>query len=123
MQAQVFAELVAYIENDFEEGTYIFKLAKLHSLYEQCLSVSGVKKEINKSRLKEQLISHFIPECQEQTDGKHTLLVFNEGLQKILKGTLAVCDFDEAISISCAVSSFSGAFALKYQENSAPHSL
>jgi hypothetical protein len=33
-------------------------------------------------------------ECQEQSDGKNTLLVFNRGLQRLLKEELETCDFE-----------------------------
>ena len=33
---------------------------------------------------KTRILNHFCNDCQEQSDGKNTLLVFNEGLQKLL---------------------------------------
>ena len=83
--ARAFAELVSYIENDVENGNYIFKLSLLHSLYVDHFC-SLVEKSINKTRLKKKLLEHFSVECQEQSDGKNTLLVIsNEGLQMMLK--------------------------------------
>ena len=38
--------------------------------------------------------------CQEQSDRKNSLLVFNDGLQKLLKDTITYCDFDSNGSIS-----------------------
>ena len=70
LQAIVFAELVANIEGDIEEGKYIFKLKDLHSLYESSLEDVGINKQINKTRLKESIIDNFPGECQEQFDGK-----------------------------------------------------
>ena len=106
LQARVFAELVSYIENKVEAGSYIFKLSETHALYEDRLSVLGLQKTINKSRLKRQILLHFVAECQEQSDGRNTLLVFNEGLQKNLKSAVTSRDFDqEALSMSRVVKS------------------
>ena len=74
--------------------------------------------------------------CQEQSDGKNSLLVFNDGLQKLLKDTITYRDFDsEAILmaqlakvmrqeiVNCKPFQFSGEFPLKCQENSIPTTL
>ena len=98
LQARVFAELVSYIENKVEAGSYVFKLSETHALYEDRLSVLGLQKTINKSRLKRQILLHFVAECQEcqeQSDGRNTLLVFNEGLQKNLKSAVTSRDFEQ----------------------------
>ena len=78
--ARAFAELVSYIESNVESGSYIFKLSVLYNLYEDRLSSLGIEKSINKTRLKKQLMEHFSLKCQEQSDGKNCLLVFNKGL-------------------------------------------
>ena len=41
-------------------------------------------KSINKTRLKQQFLEHFM-EAKEETDGKKVLLVFREGMKEILK--------------------------------------
>ena len=98
MQARAFAELVWYIESIVENGDYIFKLSNLHALFKDRLCSLGIEKDINKTRFKEQLFAHFSGVCQEQSDGKNSLLVFNDGLQKLLKDTISYRDFDsEAI--------------------------
>ena len=91
MLACAFAELVSYIESNVESGSYIFKLSVLHSCYEDHLSSLG-------TRLKKQLMEHFSLECQEQSDGKNCLLIFNVGLQKMLQDSINSRGFDsEAI--------------------------
>ena len=98
MQARAFAELVCYIESRVENGDYIFKLSHLHTLFKDRLCNLGIEKNINKTRSKEQLLCHFSCVCQKQPDGKNSLLVFNDGLQKLLKDTITYRDFDsEAI--------------------------
>ena len=136
MQARAFAELVCYIESSVEDGDYIFKLSNLHTLFKDRLCSLGIEKDINKTRFKEQLLAHFSGECQEQSDGKNSLLVFNNGLQKLLKDTISYRDFDsEAILMArlakimkreifnCKPFQFSGEFPLKCQENSIPTTL
>ena len=136
MQARALAELVCYIECSVENGDYIFKLSHLHGLFEDRLCSLGVGKSINKTRFKKQLLDHFSGECQEQSDGKNSLLVFNEGLKKLLKNTMSHCNFEsEAILMAKLVKvmrqeicdrkpfQFSGNFPPKCQENSIPTTL
>ena len=44
MEAQAFAECVPYIECRVEDSGYLFKLSKLHSLYENLLQDLEVQK-------------------------------------------------------------------------------
>jgi len=54
---------------------------------------------INKTRLKRQILQIiFFEKCREESDRKNCLLVFNEGLRKVLKEETTARDFDaEAI--------------------------
>ncbi|KAG1656278.1 LMBR1 domain-containing protein 2 [Nymphon striatum] len=135
-EASAFAELVSYIECSVENGNYIFKLSELHGLYVSRLHNLGVDKTIHKTRLKIQLLGHFLDGCQEQSDGKNILLVFNEGLKKILKLAVDSRIFEaEAISMVKLVkavreeifdwklSQFTGSFKHNCQEESVPTSL
>ncbi|KAG1666280.1 putative aldolase class 2 protein [Nymphon striatum] len=135
-EARAFAEFVSYIECSVENGNYIFKLSELHGLYVSRLHNLGVDKPIHKTRLKIQLLGHFLDGCQEQSDGKNILLVFNEGLKKILKQAVDSRDFEaEAISMVKLVkavreeifdwklSQFTGSFKHNCQEESVPTSL
>ena len=92
MKARVLVELFTYIENCVEEGTFYFKFSALHQLYEERLQCLGVEKEINRTRFKEQVLAYF-PRAQEQSDGKHKILVFDLGMQKMMKQAMA-CDYE-----------------------------
>lgn len=94
IRAQVLVELISYIENHVESGKFIFKLSELHNLYVSRLKDLRIEKEINKTRLKLQLLDYFFGDCQEQFDGRNTLLVFNEGLKKVLKEAADVHDYE-----------------------------
>lgn len=59
IQAQVFADLILYIEESIESGNFIFKLSELHSMYVSQLEEFGIKKFIHKTRLKLQILNHF----------------------------------------------------------------
>ena len=82
-----FVELTSYIEREVNSGNKVFKLAELHSVFENRLEDLGNNKSVNKTRLKKQLLEHF-KEAQEQSDGKNTILVFKEGMRNMLKEAL-----------------------------------
>ena len=55
-------------------------------------------KYINKTRLKKKILENCSSDYQEQSDSMNTLVVFNEGLQHILKESIQNRDCDsEAI--------------------------
>ena len=128
--ARAFAEVVSYIDNEVENDGHIFKLSQLHSLYEGHLQTLGVCKSINKTRFKRQLIDHFCSVCQEQSDGKNCLLVFNEGMKKVLKESTVAKDIEPVMAnlvktirneiFELGSFQFSGSFPPKCQENSVP---
>lgn len=74
--------------------TLLFKLSEVHSLYVERLEDLGMKKKINKTRLKKDLFQHF-PESQEQQEGKSTIIVFKEGMKNMLKEALKERNFKE----------------------------
>ena len=74
LQARVFAELVSHIE----------EVSELHNLYESRLREVGILKSIHKTRLKVQLLDHFQGQCQEQSDGKYTILAFKVPVYSML---------------------------------------
>ena len=94
-----FVELVEYIEGCVENGTLLFKLAELSSLYTQRLEDLGIKKTINKTRLKIALLEHYNGTLQEQTDGRNTVLAFREAISSLLKDALKQRDFSEDAEI------------------------
>lgn len=136
IESQVFAELVAYIETYVEEGNLILKLSELHGLYEGRLKSLGVTKTINKTRVKEKLLIQFCEHCQEQTDGKNMLFVFDEGMKKVLKEAIQARDTQmEALTMASVVKTvrkdafdwepfqFTGSFPPECQTQSIPPSL
>ena len=91
-QARAFVELIAYVENAVEDGTFCFKFSLLRQLYESRLHILGIDKEINKVRFKKQVLEYFT-NAQEQSDGKNKVLVFEKGIQQMLKQTMK-CDHE-----------------------------
>ena len=91
IQARAF-ELITHVENCVEGGKFYFKLSSLHELYENRLLEIGISKEINRVRFKEQLLKYF-PHAQEQSEGKNVILVFEQGMQEMLKQVLK-CDYE-----------------------------
>ena len=131
-EARTFAELISFMESSAESGT----LSSLHDLYVSRLRNLQVDKSVNKTRLKNRIIAHYHGEIQEQTDGKNTVLVFNQGIETLLKDALKKrnCE-EEAFSFVNAAKfirndvfqmpgfSFSGEFTSECQLKSIPPSL
>ena len=126
-ESRVFVELVSFINKAVESRTLLFKLAELYSLYIDRLGDFGIKKLVNKTRLKVCLLQHF-PEAQEQCDDKN-VIIFKRGMEKMLNEALKKrrCSYssqssnDDAFDHHC--SKFSGTFSSKCQEDSLPSSL
>ena len=79
-KARAFAELVTFIDMALEESNYVFKLADLHELYESRLQQFGVSVSVHKTRLKDEIISHFLNYgIQEQLTGNRVTFIFPEG--------------------------------------------
>ena len=134
-ESRAFVELTTYIETCVEEGKMLFKLSELHSMYEARLGDLGIRKQINKTRLKTSLLDHF-RDAQEQHDGKHVVIVFKEAMHSLLKDALKKRDIsDDANNLAKVASivrkdilehkgfSFAGCFPLECQEKSIPTSL
>ena len=127
-----------HIESIVENGIFIFKLSELHSLYVGYLHDLGVDKTINKTRLKVQLLDYFFGDCQEQYDGKSVILVlvFNEGLKKLLKESVDAQDYESQMLVIAKVvkflrreilslksSPYTGNFSPECQDKSVPAAL
>ena len=133
IQAQVFTDLISYIEESIESGNFIFKLSELHSMYVSQLEELGLEKSIHKTQLKLQILDHFLGDCQEQlSDGKSIVLVFNQGMKNMLKEAVDSRDFEsEALAMVKLVKvlrreifewksfHFTGSFPSNCQSNSA----
>lgn len=134
IRARAFVELITHIENEVDDGTFLFKFASLRHLYESRLADFGIRSEVNKVRFKEQVLKHF-PHAQEQNDGKSVILVFEKGMQQMLKQAMKL-DYEgdalilakaarivrDDISRSCGFN-FSGCFPPDCQKNSVPSNL
>lgn len=136
VEARAFAELISYMETASERGGNIFKLSDLHNLYVKRLHDLNIDKTVNKTRLKQRILSQFLDELQEQTDGKNTLLVFNENIKSLLKESLTSRDvLKETLDLTRVVKAirkdmfelegfqFSGSFPPRCQQTSVPPTL
>lgn len=83
-----FAELISFMESSAESGTLLFELSCLHNLYVSRLRNLHLDKSVIKTRLKNRIIEHYHGEIQEQTNGKTMVLVFNQGIETLLKDAL-----------------------------------
>ena len=93
-KARTFAELTHHIEASAENGTFQLKLSNLHELYAARLHNPHVDKSVNKTRLKNHIVEYFHDNIQGQTDGRNTVLVFNKGMEIILKDALKEHDYE-----------------------------
>ena len=66
----------------------MFKLEDLYSAYEKCISQFHIDVALNRTRLKEEILDHFQKyKIQEQSDGRHIILLFPEGMRALLQNT------------------------------------
>eukprot|EP00745_Piridium_sociabile_P034544 TRINITY_DN59427_c0_g1_i1.p2 TRINITY_DN59427_c0_g1~~TRINITY_DN59427_c0_g1_i1.p2 ORF type:complete len:251 (+),score=43.78 TRINITY_DN59427_c0_g1_i1:43-753(+) len=133
IEARAFIELMNYIEASVEEEVYYFKFSELRHMYEQRLEMLGFEKEINKVRFKQQVLQYF-PKAQEQSDGRHTILVFDKGMTIMMKRALDDYQGDAVILAKAAKIiredifdfdgfQFDGSFPPRCQETSVPTTL
>ena len=133
-ESRAFVELISYIKKAMDSGI-LFKLSDIHSMYVDRLENLGLKKLINKTRLKDRLLDRF-PEAQVQCDGKNTVLIFREGMRSMLKEALMKGDYTEEAFVlakaACILRkdifnhrnfNFAGHFPPECQEYSLPSSL
>ena len=130
----MFADLISHTEESIESGTFIFKLSELHGMYMSQLKELGIERSVHSTRLKLQILDHFLWECQEQlSDGKSIVLVFNQGMKNMLKEAVDSRDYEsEALAMVKLVKvlrrkifewksfQFTGSFLPDCQENSVP---
>ena len=94
IEARAFVELITHVENSIENGTFCFKFSVLCQIYENRLHDLGITKEINKVRFKEKVLNYF-PNAQEQNNGKNIILVFEQGMQQMLKTSVECINHQE----------------------------
>ena len=118
-----------------DSGILLFQLYDIHSMYVNRLEDFGINKQINRTRLKFDVLEKF-PEAQEQQDGKNTIIVFPEGMKNMLREALKKRDFSEDVTALAKAATivrsdifnhdhftFTGTFPQKCQEDSLPSSL
>ena len=118
-----------------EDGMHYFKFSDLHQLYEKRLNCFNFTKEVNRSQLKEKLLIQF-PQAQEQSVGRNKILVFEQGMQQMLKQVMIESNYDnEAVILAKAAKivrkeiighksfHFDGKFPIGCQQTSVPSSL
>ena len=82
-----FEEFLQFIEDYVMEGVFLLKIKDLHSLYTKRLTDLGIEKCINKTVLKQSILDHF-KTAHSQSDGKGAIIVFNKGMQAMLKNAI-----------------------------------
>jgi len=91
------------MESCVEDGKYILTLSELHQLYSDLLRDFGIEKEVNRTRLKLRILSQFSGKLQEQFDGQNVLLVFNKGMESILREEMSKRDYEsDALNLAKA---------------------
>ena len=134
LEARCFAELVSHVTDRLGDGQYIFKLQELHTLYETRRKDLGVEGNVNRTRLKDQLLNHYQGQCQEQSSGRNRILVFREGLGDLLKEVIQRPETDALTMVQVAKQirkdifdkpgyTFEGSFTPHCQSSSIPRSL
>ena len=81
IESRVFVELATYIEQVVESGKTVLKMSEIYSLYKSRLKELGIQKQVNKTRLKEKLLEHFVEAQAEQFDGRNIALIFDKGCE------------------------------------------
>ena len=133
-KAMAFANIVPFIDNSLKDGVYIFTLPEVHKTYQDCLLNSGVDIQINKSRLKTELLELFQNlAVQEQFDGRSCLLAFPVACMKVSKPlwnykseALQIAEIAKNIReeiFAHGSFKFSGSFPRNCQNTSVPYNL
>ena len=135
IEARAFVELITHIESSIENGTFCFKFSTLRQIYESRLHDLGITKEINKVHFKKRVLNYF-PNAQEQNDGKNVVLVFEQGMQQMLKTSVECSNHQEDALILMKAAkivrieifssygfNFDGSFLCGCQQQSVPTSL
>ena len=131
-----FVDLISFMESFIDDGKYVLTLTELHQLHINRLQDFGIKIEVNRTRLKSRILTHFPGKLQEQSDGKTVLLVFNEEMASILREELWKHDYEtDALTLAKAARivrrvmfnqpgfRFLGSFPSNCQTSSVPSSL
>lgn len=113
--------------NSLENDIYLFQLNDSHQLYVNRLKDFGNQKEVNKTCFKMQITCQFQGNLQEQTSGNKKVLIFQEGMAKLIKEQLLYTDYQsDTIILAKAAKfresgfTFKGSFPENCQMDSVP---
>ena len=99
-EARAFVELISFMESCVEDGKYILTLSEPHQLYSDQPARFWHRE---RTRLKLRILSQFSGKLQEQFDGKNVLLVFNKGMESILREEMSKRDYEsDALTLAKA---------------------
>ena len=92
-EARAFGELIRYIENEFENGVYLYRLDDLYPFYVNWINELGIEKVADKTRLN-QITDYFDDSLLEQSTGKKKIFIYSEEMKKCLKEHLEFSDYE-----------------------------
>ena len=85
-RGRAFSEVVVHIDDALSQGIYSFKLGELCTAYEQRIKYFISDATVNKTRFKCELLDYYKQYgIQEQTDGRHVILIFPKGMKTIVQ--------------------------------------
>ena len=102
INAQVFAELAQYMEQEINDGTKnVFKLVDLADLYKQRVKELGghTSERVHTTKLKQRLLAH-VENLRENSDKKFVYLTFEKNIGNVLKNSYGKTYDDEAFILS-----------------------
>ena len=77
----MFTELVLYVKSE------------LRQKYQKRLTSLGIAKKLNKRHFKDHILQQF-PQAQEQSNGKNIILIYQQGMQDIIRQASSCDDFE-----------------------------
>ena len=126
-----------HIDDALSQGIYSFKLGELCTAYEQRIKYFISDATVNKTRFKCELLDYYKQYgIQEQTDGRHVVLIFPKGMKTIVQNACfsshCTSEASQLASVAKLLRSeisdmdnftFDGNFPYDCQKDSVPYSL
>ena len=136
-RGRAFSEVVVHIDDALSQGIYFFKLGELCTAYEQRIKYFISDATMNKTRFKCELLDYYKQYgIQEQTDGRHVVLIFPKGMKTIVQNACftshCTLEASQLASVAKLLRSeisdmdnftFDGNFPYDCQKDSVPYSL
>ena len=136
-RGRAFSEVVVHIDDALSQGIYSFKLGELCTAYEQRIKYFISDATVNKTRFKCELLDYYKQyRIQEQTDGRHVVLIFPKGMKTIVQNACfsshCTSEASQLASVAKLLRSeisdmdnftFDGNFPYDCQKDSVPYSL